>query len=580
MRKIDRSLKNYVVSFMFYFTFYTVVSLIINLKTYPTQGVNDDEFFAQLVSGEFTGTNESFTHISPASPQWFFGFLLTKFYLISSTTSWYYLILLITVLLSLTFITILMSRNFLSLNQEKIVILILSILFLLWFVPSPTYTSTALISSLAGVIGFVIGIKNRSANFYFIIPSMFLTWGMSIRTESFYATLLFFVPTVILWLLISRHFDKFILKKVFILCALPIIVFSLNLFKDYEIFAQPGWKEYRIFNESRYAIQDNEVERVISENPSKYGWTDTEYRLFDSYNFVSLESFSGPKLKAINDKYALNSNTSTEINLEDLRKRWSTYFGPFYSVIYSSFFIFLYFISYFFLRRENANAIRFIILSICSLIFNAILVIGITTFLRLPERIVFPIAYFIPLGILMIATLFKTENDKFQFKMRRFLHLFSIGIIYIVLLLPSINHLYSLKINPAYTSFWGEQKLFFEKAAASKVLVGNASQFKSIWSNPYLEKSEKTRLSIYPLGWYTFSPYWIQRGKLLGINETAVGYQLVDNPNLLWVSDDVIAKDLVSLISKQKSSQIDYRKLDSKSFDYGEYNIYSIVEKR
>ena len=580
MRKISKSSKNFIFSFIIYFTFYTLVSLIINLKTYPTQGVNDDEFFAQLVSGEFTGTNESFTHISPASPQWFFGFLLTKFYLISSTTSWYYLILLITVLLSLTFITILMSRNFLSLNQEKIVILILSILFLLWFVPSPTYTSTAFISSLAGVIGFVIGIKNRSANFYFIIPSMFLTWGMSIRTESFYATLLFFVPTVILWLLISRHFDKFILKKVFILCALPIIVFSLNLFKDYEIFAQPGWKEYRIFNESRYAIQDNEVERVISENPSKYGWTDTEYRLFDSYNFVSLESFSGPKLKAINDKYALNSNTSTEINLEDLRKRWSTYFGPFYSVIYSSFFIFLYFISYFFLRRENANAIRFIILSICSLIFNAILVIGITTFLRLPERIVFPIAYFIPLGILMIATLFKTENDKFQFKMRRFLHLFSIGIIYIVLLLPSINHLYSLKINPAYTSFWGEQKLFFEKAAASKVLVGNASQFKSIWSNPYLEKSEKTRLSIYPLGWYTFSPYWIQRGKLLGINETAVGYQLVDNPNLLWVSDDVIVKDLVSLISKQKSSQIDYRKLDSKSFDYGEYNIYSIVEKR
>jgi len=473
-----------------------------------------------------------------------------------------------------------MSRNFLSLNQEKIVILILSILFLLWFVPSPTYTSTAFISSLAGVIGFVIGIKNRSANFYFIIPSMFLTWGMSIRTESFYATLLFFVPTVILWLLISKHIDKFILKKVFILCALPIIVFSLNLFKDYEIFAQPGWKEYRIFNESRYAIQDNEVERVISENPSKYGWTDTEYRLFDSYNFVSLESFSGPKLKAINDKYALNSNTSTEINLEDLRKRWSTYFGPFYSVIYSSFFIFLYFISYFFLRRENANAIRFIILSICSLIFNAILVIGITTFLRLPERIVFPIAYFIPLGILMIATLFKTENDKFQFKMRRFLHLFSIGIIYIVLLLPSINHLYSLKINPAYTSFWGEQKLFFEKAAASKVLVGNASQFKSIWSNPYLEKSEKTRLSIYPLGWYTFSPYWIQRGKLLGLNESAVGYQLVDNPNLLWVSDDVIVKDLIALISAQKSSRIDFRKLDSKSFDYGEYNIYSIVEKR
>ena len=580
MRKISKSSKNFVFSFMIYFTFYTFVSLIINLKTYPTQGVNDDEFFAQLVSGEFTGRNESFTHISPASPQWFFGFLLTKFYLIYPNTSWYYVVLLITVLISLTFITIIISRNFLSLNQEKIVISILSMLFLLWFVPSPTYTSTAFISSLAGVIGFVIGIKNRFANIYFIFPSIFLTWGMSIRTESFYATLFFFAPTVILWLLISRHFNKFLLKKSFIVIALPLIIFSLNLFKDYENFSKPGWEEYKIFNESRYAIQDNEAERVISENPTKYGWTDSEYRLFDSYNFVSLESFSGPKLKAINDKYALNSNTGTEINIEDLRKRWSTYFGPFYSLIYSSLFIVLYFISYFFLRRESANAIGFIILSICSFIFNGILVIGITTFLRLPERIVFPIAYFIPVGILLIATLFKTENDKFPLTMKSFLHLFIIAIVYIAILLPSINHLYYLKINPAYTSFWGEQKLFFEKAAGSKVLVGNASQFKSIWSNPYLNKTENTNLSIYPLGWYTFSPYWIQRGKLLGMNESAVGYQLVDNPNLLWVSDDVIVKDLVTLISTQKSSQIDFRKLDSKSFDYGEYNIYSIVEKR
>jgi hypothetical protein len=97
------------------------------------------------------------------------------------------------------------------------------------------------------------------------------------------------------------------------------------------------------------------------------------------------------------------------------------------------------------------------------LIFNGILLIGITTFLRLPERIVFPIAYFIPVGILLIATLFKTENDKFPLTMKSFLHLFIIAIVYIAILLPSINHLYSLRINPAYTSFWGQQKLFYEK---------------------------------------------------------------------------------------------------------------------
>jgi hypothetical protein len=212
------------------------------------------------------------------------------------------------------------------------------------------------------------------------------------------------------------------------------------------------------------------------------------------------------------------------------------------------------------------------------LIFNGILLIGITTFLRLPERIVFPIAWFFPLSILLLATLFKNEDDKFQFKMKSVLNLFCMAIFFIAILLPSINHLYSLKINPAYTSFWGQQKLFYEKVAGSKVLVGNASQFKSIWSNPYLKRTENTNLSIYPLGWYTFSPYWTQRGKLFGINESAIGHQLVDNPNLLWVSDDEVVKDLIALISTQKSSQIDFEKLDSISFDYRDYNIYSLVE--
>jgi hypothetical protein len=578
MRTIKSLLNNFIVNFMMYFIFYILVSLFINHKTYPTQGVNDDEFFAQLVSGEFTGSRESFTHISPASPQWFFGFLLTKFYLIDPNISWYYLILLITVLISLTFMTIIVTKKSHLLNQEKILLSILSITFLLWFVPSPTYTSTAFISSLAGVVGFVIGIRNKYANFYFLFPSIFLTWGMSIRTESFYATLLFFIPTIILWLLITRNFDKFLVQKSFIIMALPLMVFTLNLFKDYENFSQPDWKEYRIFNEPRYAIQDNEAERVISKNPMEFGWTDTEYRLFKKYNFISLESFSGQKLKTINDKYAINSRMSVEINLEDLRKRWSTYFGPFYSVIYSSFFIFFYFVLSFFLRRESSNAIKFIILSICTLIFNGILLIGITTFLRLPERIVFPIAWFFPLSILLLATLFKNEDDKFQFKMKSVLNLFCMAIFFIAILLPSINHLYSLKINPAYTSFWGQQKLFYEKVAGSKVLVGNASQFKSIWSNPYLKRTENTNLSIYPLGWYTFSPYWTQRGKLFGINESAIGHQLVDNPNLLWVSDDEVVKDLIALISTQKSSQIDYEKLDSISFDYRDYNIYSLVE--
>ena len=580
MRTISRTTKPIVNYFVVYLVLYSFIAVLINHFTYPTQGVNDDEFFAQLVSGEFTGQRESFMHISPASPQWSFGFVVTKFYLLNSTISWYYLILLFTVLISITFMTIMISKNYRSLTPERLFIIILAITFLLWFVPAPTYTSTAFISSLAGIFVFVAASKNKLSNKFFLLCSILLTWGMSIRSESFYATMLFFVPIIIMVLLLSRKNMKFFFRKVLIILALPLMVYSTNLIADDLKFSQSGWKEYKLFNESRYAIQDNEAERVIAENPIDYGWTNTEYRLFDSYNFISIESFSGEKLKSIYETYKTKSNLSTEVSFEDLNKRWSTYFAPFYSLIYSSLFIVLFFITFFLIQKNRNTAVKFIFWSLISLMFNFALVVAITIFLRLPERIVFPISFFFPVVIILIASILRIENDTKTIDPKRLIIGFSILVIYISLLWPSIRHLYTLKINPAYTSFWGEQKQFFRETAQNKILVGNASQFKSIWSNPYSQKDQQNNLSIYPLGWYTFSPYWIQRGKLLGINDIAIGKELLVNSSLLWVSDDIIVKDVIDLISKQSSIDVESKKLSSKTFDYGEYNIYSIVKKR
>jgi hypothetical protein len=403
---------------------------------------------------------------------------------------------------------------------------------------------------------------------------------MSIRSESFYATMLFFVPIIFMVLLLNRKNMKFFFRKVLIILALPLMVYSTNLIADDLKFSQSGWKEYKLFNESRYAIQDNEAERVIAENPIDYGWTNTEYRLFDSYNFISIESFSGEKLKSIYETYETKSNLSTEVSFEDLNKRWSTYFAPFYSLIYSSLFIVLFFITFFLIQKNRNTAVKFIFWSLISLMFNCALVVAITIFLRLPERIVFPISFFFPVVIILIASILRIENDTKTIDPKRLIIGFSILVIYISLLWPSIRHLYTLKINPAYTSFWGEQKQFFRETAQNKILVGNASQFKSVWSNPYSQKDQQNNLSIYPLGWYTFSPYWIQRGKLLGINDIAIGKELLVNSNLLWVSDDIIVKDVIDLISKQSSIDVESKKLSSKAFDYGEYNIYSIVKKR
>ncbi len=573
-------MKPIVIYFMVYLVIYSFIALLINHITFPTLGVNDDEFFAQLVSGEFTGQRESFTHISPASPQWSFGFVLTKFYLINSTIPWYFIILLITVLISITFMTIMISNNYKSLTLERVFIIILAIIFLLWFVPAPTYTSTAFISTLAGIFGFIAGSKYRLSDKYFLLSSTFLTWGMSIRTESFHATILFFAPIITLILMTSRKEKKFFFRKILIVLALPLMVYSSNLIVDNIKFSQSGWREYKLFNESRYAIQDNEAERIISENPMNFGWTNTEFRLFDSYNFISIESFSGYKLNTIYKTFETKSNLLNDVNLEDLIKRWKTYFAPFYSVIYSSLFIIVVFTILFIVEKTTNTAIKFIVLSFVSLIFNCVLVIAITFFLRLPERIVFPISFFFPVAIVLIASVLRIEDNTKRLKIKRFIIGFSITLLFVSQLWPSIKHIYTLKINPAYTSFWIEQKQFFRETAQDKILVGNASQFKSIWSNPYYRIDQQSNLLIYPLGWYTFSPYWIQRGHLLGVSNIAIGKELLVNSNLLWVSDDIIVKDVIDLISNQNSTHTEYKKLSSIKFDYGEYNIYSIVEKR
>jgi hypothetical protein len=352
------------------------------------------------------------------------------------------------------------------------------------------------------------------------------------------------------------------------------------MFMDFNHFSKPDWKEYRIFNESRYAIQGNEIERVVSENPMDYGWTETEFNLFESYNFVSFESFSGGKLKDVINKYDQQTNVAGKIKIVDIQKRWSTYFVPFYSVIYLSLFMILYFVTYFIVRRQKSTLLQFLILISVSFILNSILVFVITVFLRLPERIVFPIAFFFPMMVLLVASLLEIESNKFVLSLQSLSTSMSILVASILLLWPSINHLYSLKINPAYTSFWREQRMFFREIAEDKVLVGNASQFKSIWSNPYFKNNSPSDLSIYPLGWYTFSPYWIQRGKLLGVNEKSVGKEFLDNSDIYWVSDEAIVNDLVDLVSKEHSAAVGYKKIGSRSFDYGEYNVYSIVEKR
>jgi hypothetical protein len=109
---------------------------------------------------------------------------------------------------------------------------------------------------------------------------------------------------------------------------------------------------------------------------------------------------------------------------------------------------------------------------------------------------------------------------------------------------------------------------------SDKILIGNASQFKSIWSDPYIRSDSLEELNIISTGWYSYSPYWIRRVEMYGLNSTNLGDSLINNSNTLWMSDDENTKVLVEAIYQRNGYKPDVEKIGSLVFDQGEYAAY------
>jgi hypothetical protein len=134
--------------------------------------------------------------------------------------------------------------------------------------------------------------------------------------------------------------------------------------------------------------------------------------------------------------------------------------------------------------------------------------------------------------------------------------------------------MFSLRSNPAYFSFWSEQKISLREINKNKILIGNASQVKSIWSNPYTIDKELRELNFLPLGWYTFSPYWNKRAEKLGLASKSILLELNKNPNCYWLSDDEYTSYLINFNLEINGTELKADKIFNKTFDFGDYSVY------
>ena len=560
--------------YLLYFFLYVFISLQVYKRTYPTIGVNDDEFFAQLVSGSYTGRPESQVHIANASPQWIFGLLVSSLFKINPNISWYFIILALTVIVSvtiITFVTHVLTQNLIPI----IFATLLSSVILIWYVQSPTYTASAFYSGTAGFFALAVYLFDKSKTIYGVTAALLISWSISTRTESFIGALSLFSILIFIFILTNSLSKRIIVKNLLVISLLPILTLLIN-FTAYKIqFSDQEWKDYQNFESARYTIQDNEIERIISEDPSKYGWEKYEYQLFDSYNFLYKDPFTGEKLIKIINETNITPTSIFNSKFEDFVNRIETKFKSFDFIIKSGF-VFLTLITIQLLLDKNRKRIKnlFIYTGFGFLIFS-IIGIYISIYLRLPERVFFPFMTLLPFLFIFsqILTFYKCDEVNYNKKVST---IFALILLFVVSVdsREDFNQSFFFKTNPAYRSFWGEQSAFLMSLGSNKILIGNASQFRTMWSDPYTTNVSFNNLQIMQTGWYTFSPYWNNKAIKLGLNPDNLIKSLIDNPDTIWMSDDEYTKVISEAIQSMTGNNPEVEKIGSVIFDQAEYAAY------
>ena len=142
-------LKTKNLGFVLLFFYLSLSTWVIFRYTKQTYGVNDDVIIQNWLSGFFTGQPE-FMIRGSATPRISFGFVLSNLYTYVPNINWFSIVLLLFTLLSWLMLGI-MAIN--SVNYFVIVTyIVISFLHLSWFIPSPTYTATAVILSFSSLV--------------------------------------------------------------------------------------------------------------------------------------------------------------------------------------------------------------------------------------------------------------------------------------------------------------------------------------------------------------------------------------------------------------------------------------------
>lgn len=262
----------------------SAVVFLILYKFIPiVYSTNDDRMIAEIVSGQFTGTPESYGIQMTYGFTWF----LSKLYEITRSFNWYGIVLIGAQIFSFGAV-LYRLQSFGKKWQSKVYILAAAILLYigLWLkvYVQLTYTTTAAFVGMAAIFWYATS-KTDWKNV--LMAVILANIAFCIRPNIFYM----FVPAtglVYLWKLIGKKdLKKLTIGAPFVILAVTAVLFVINA----AAYSKEGWKEFRDFFDVRTKVYDYYDLLPYEEYPElyePYGISEEEFNMMRVYNYTVL----------------------------------------------------------------------------------------------------------------------------------------------------------------------------------------------------------------------------------------------------------------------------------------------------
>ena len=537
-------LKNKNLGFVVLFFYLSLSTWVIFRYTKQTYGVNDDVIIQNWLSGFFTGQPE-FMIRGSATPRISFGFVLSYLYSYIPSINWFSIVLLLFTLLSWFMLgtMVLNSLNYFVLAT----FIVISFLHLSWFIPSPTYTATAVILSFSSLVFLSKRFLDKKSNGFDLIIVFAYVFSFFIRPESFLLGTAVASPILLYSALKNRQFIRIKRKLIIGFTAIIISLISLDFFSESLYYkSNPEWTEYKRWEQARYAIQANTPEKILSKNPSEFGWTMAEFELFRNYNSVDSNNFNSLKLeKLIEDTMkrqviepvSFLKQAHQQVFDSDINWEWK-------KLIQLITFLFI-----LFLILSIKSPKEYLLLASSSLFFLYLIMLYVAGFLRQPERVQVSVIF---LAILISWVSFVLTRPKRNSPLR--LDTYTVLSVFLLVLvvgasLPQLQYL-KIKVAGASNVFWQKQRNYLSEFPKDSIFVGNASQFRNNWISPYKMEYYDVEKRIFTFGWHNFSPHWTKKAINLGLNPQNIFQSVISDPRVYWVSDPESMKYIVEYMKE------------------------------